>query len=104
VTFGDIRLDVPIRFNQSGMDCHCRGNDVVKGVGMDAKRFDHLSRVVGDQTDRRHMFKAVAGGALAAVGLSGLASSALGQDVGVASVGYKGDSCFDSTDCRRGLG
>jgi hypothetical protein len=85
------------------MDIHCRGKDLVKGAGVDEKRFDHLSRIVGDQTDRRHMFKAVAGSALAAVGLAGLARTALGEDVTTESRGYKGDSCFDSTDCRTGL-
>jgi len=85
------------------MDFHCRGKFVVKGVGMDEKRFDQLSRFVGDQTDRRHMLRAAAGSVLAAAGLVALARTALGEDVIAESRGYKGDPCDDSTDCRTGL-
>jgi hypothetical protein len=70
---------------------------------VDANRFDRLSRVVGEQTNRRNMLKAAAGGTLAVVGVGALRRSALGQDVIAESRGYKGDDCFDNSDCRRGL-
>jgi hypothetical protein len=70
---------------------------------VDANRFDRLSRSVGEQTNRRNMLKAAAGGTLALAGLGVLSRAALGQDVMAESRGYKGDDCFDNTDCRRGL-
>ena len=70
---------------------------------MDAKTFDRVARIVGDQTSRRKMFKAAAGSTLAVLGMSAVGRVALGQDVSTADTGFKGDSCDDSGDCRRGL-
>ncbi|MFN8591973.1 MAG: hypothetical protein U0031_10990 [Thermomicrobiales bacterium] len=64
---------------------------------MDPRRFDQLSRQVGRQTDRRTIFKTVAGGALALVGL-GAAQRQAG-----AVRGQEGDSCTSSGDCQTGL-
>jgi hypothetical protein len=70
---------------------------------MDANRFDALSRVVGEQTDRRGMIKAAAGGALALLGAGALSRVALGQEVGAESQGFDGDQCKKNSDCRKGL-
>ena len=48
---------------------------------MDAKTFDRVARIVGDQTSRRTMFKAAAGSTLAVLGMSAVGRVALGQDV-----------------------
>ena len=70
---------------------------------MDGKTFDRVARIVGDQTSRRTMFKAAAGSTLAVIGMSAVGRVALGQDVSTSATGFKGDSCDDSGDCRRGL-
>jgi hypothetical protein len=63
---------------------------------MDANRFDRLSRAVGDQMDRRGMFKAAAGGALGLLGLSVL-------DGDVSAKGFDGDRCKKNKNCGTGL-
>ena len=47
-------------------------NQCRKEHQMDDRRFDRLTRQVGQQTDRRAMFKTAAGGALSLVGLTAL--------------------------------
>ena len=70
---------------------------------MDGNRFDALSRVVAEQTDRRGMVKAAAGGALALLGTGVLGRAALGQEVSTESNGFDGDECKKNQDCRKGL-
>ena len=43
---------------------------------MDSTRFDRIARVVGEQTGRRGMLKAVAGSALAAMGFGAFTGGA----------------------------
>ena len=64
---------------------------------MDADRFDRLSREVARQADRRSLFKAVAGGAAALLGVAGLRREA------AAASGFEGDTCVDNADCGDGL-
>ena len=64
---------------------------------MDPKRFDRLARHVGDQSDRRHIVKVAASGALALLGLG--AARTRSQ----AASGRDGDSCSTSADCETGL-
>jgi hypothetical protein len=65
---------------------------------VDSIRFDRLSRVVGEQTDRRGMLKVAAGSALALTGLGAFVGGAL------ADQGYKGDDCSNNPDvCKSGL-
>ena len=64
---------------------------------MDARRFDRLSRHVGQQTDRRRMIKAAAGGALGLLSLGTLRREA------AAATGTEGDECVTNADCRTGL-
>jgi hypothetical protein len=66
---------------------------------LDGKRFDYLARALGEQTDRRGMAKAAAGGALALLGLGALGRNA----VTAASGGFDGDTCETNADCRKGL-
>jgi hypothetical protein len=70
---------------------------------VDDSRFDKLSRMVGEQTNRRGMLKTAAGGTLALVGLGALGRVALGQDVNAQSNGFEGDDCDNNNDCRKGL-
>lgn len=70
---------------------------------VDTNRFDSLTRAVGEQSNRRRMLKTAAGGTLAMLGLGAVSRVALGQDVGAESQGFKGDSCDDNKDCRKGL-
>ena len=70
---------------------------------MDANRFDSLSRSIGEQRNRRDMLKTAAAGTLAVAGLGAFGRAALGQAVSAESQGFKGDSCDDNDDCRRGL-
>ena len=70
---------------------------------MDHNRFDHLTRAVGEQTDRRRMLKTAAAGTLVALGMSSVSRVALGQDVTAEANGFEGDSCVDSSDCKKGL-
>lgn len=70
---------------------------------MDQNRFDTLTRHIGEQTDRRSMFKTAAAGTMALLGMGALGRVTLGQDVDAESNGFKGDKCDDDDDCRRGL-
>jgi hypothetical protein len=70
---------------------------------VDSNRFDHLARIVGEQTDRRRMLKVAAGSALAVAGLGALSRTALGEDVTTESNGFKGDPCDSNSDCKKGL-
>lgn len=70
---------------------------------MDGNRFDAFSRMVGEQTDRRGMVKAAAGGALALLGAGALGRGALGQEVTAESRGFDGDQCKKNSDCKKGL-
>lgn len=70
---------------------------------MDGNRFDALSRVVGQQSNRRGMAKAAAGRALALLGAGALGRAALGQEVAAESNGFDGDQCKKNNDCRKGL-
>src|SRR3954453_15059396 len=70
---------------------------------VDSNRFDNLARIVGEQTDRRRMLKVAAGSALAVAGLGALSRTALGEDVSAESNGFKGDSCENNSDCKKGL-
>lgn len=69
---------------------------------MDTNRFDNLSRLVGEQADRRRMLKTAAAGTLAMLGLGAVSRVALGQDVS-AEAGFEGQDCDSQDDCRRGL-
>jgi hypothetical protein len=64
---------------------------------MDANRFDHLSRQVGRQSDRRRMLKSIAGSALALVGVGAIQRRAGAQS------GREGSNCFSTADCETGL-
>ena len=64
---------------------------------MDAERFDRLSRQVARQSNRRGVFKAVAGGALAVLGVGAVRRSA------AAVSGANGDTCDSNADCGDGL-
>jgi len=69
---------------------------------VDSTRFDRISRVVGEQTDRRGMLKVVAGSALAAMGFGAFAGGAR------AETGFRGDSCSgcprnSGCFCKKGL-
>jgi hypothetical protein len=68
-----------------------------EGGAMDADRFDDLTRDVGEQTDRRGMFKAAVGGALGLLGLGAL------QETVLAGKGFKNDRCKKNSDCKKGL-
>ncbi|MDQ2654457.1 MAG: hypothetical protein M3Z20_15610 [Chloroflexota bacterium] len=69
---------------------------------MDTNRFDNISRMIGEQTDRRGMLKTAAGGALGVLGLGAVSRVALGQDV-EAEKGFKGQPCKRNKSCKRGL-
>lgn len=70
---------------------------------MDGKRFDYLTRSLGEQTDRRGMARAAAGGALALLGLGALGSEAFAKNNNNKSGGFEGDTCDTNSDCRKGL-
>lgn len=70
---------------------------------MDDVRFDDLSRSIGEQTDRRGMLKAAAGGTLALLGVGALGRAAAAQDVSAESNGFDGDKCKNNNDCKKGL-
>lgn len=73
---------------------------------MDANRFDNLSRLVGEQADRRRMLKTAAAGTLAMLGLGAVSRGALGQDTtdeARGGSGFEGDSCDSKDDCKKGL-
>ena len=64
---------------------------------MDPQRFDQMTRQVGTQTDRRHIVKSVASGALALLGLG------IVQSRTRAASGKDGDTCSTNADCETGL-
>ncbi|MFN8594041.1 MAG: hypothetical protein U0031_21515 [Thermomicrobiales bacterium] len=64
---------------------------------MDGEQFDDLSRSVGEETSRRGMIRAAAGGALGLLGIGVVAEEAL------AKKGYDGDKCKKNKDCLKGL-
>lgn len=64
---------------------------------MDPQRFDRFTREIGSRTDRRRVFRTVAAGALATLGLG-----TVGRRSRAAS-GKDGDSCSTSADCETGL-
>jgi hypothetical protein len=70
---------------------------------VDDRRFDRLSRTIGEQTDRRGMLKAAAGGTLALLGAGALGRAVAAQDVTVEAKGFKGDNCNNNNDCKKGL-
>ncbi|MFN8592297.1 MAG: hypothetical protein U0031_12630 [Thermomicrobiales bacterium] len=70
---------------------------------MDERRFDHLTRIISEQPDRRSMLKAASGGALAVLGASVLGRTADAQDVVAEGKGFKGSKCDDNNDCKKGL-
>jgi hypothetical protein len=63
---------------------------------MDDKRFDALSRMVGEQSSRRAAVKATVGGALGLLGLRVLDEDALGK-------GFDGQKCKKNKNCKTGL-
>jgi len=69
---------------------------------VDTNRFDNISRMIGEQTDRRGMLKTAAGGALGVLGLGAVTRVALGPDV-EAEKGFKGQPCKRNSTCKRGL-
>ena len=69
---------------------------VLEGAQMDANRFDALSRIVGEQANRRDALKATVGGALGLLGLTVLDEDALGK-------GYDGQKCKKNKNCKTGL-
>lgn len=70
---------------------------------MDERRFDDLTRTIGEQTDRRGMLKAATGGALGLLGLSALGRGAAAQEVSAEGKGFKGSKCDKSKECKKGL-
>lgn len=70
---------------------------------MDADRFDHMTRMLGEQRDRRGMVKAATGSALAVLGMGALGRAALGQEVSAEGKGFKGNKCDNNNDCKKGL-
>jgi hypothetical protein len=65
-----------------------RGNVVrSQEESMDANRFDDLSRMVGEDADRRGLLKAAAGGALGLLGIAALGGDALAK------------KCNNNNDC-----
>jgi hypothetical protein len=72
---------------------------------MDDKRFDYLTRQVGQQSDRRTMVKTAIGGTLALLGIGGLAQQgeARNRRNNNQQTGFEDDDCETSDDCRKGL-
>ncbi len=70
---------------------------------MDDKRFDYLTRRVGQQTDRRTMVKTAVGGTLALLGIGGLAGQSEARNNRSNRTGFEGDPCASSADCLEGL-
>lgn len=64
---------------------------------MDDKRFDRLTRKVGQQADRRTMFKTALVGTLTLVGFG-----AAGREADAQSE-REGSNCFTDADCGTGL-
>jgi hypothetical protein len=70
---------------------------------VDDKRFDSLTRQIGEQTDRRGMIKTAAGGALALLGVGALGRAALADDVEAEGKGFENQNCKKNKNCKRGL-
>ena len=73
---------------------------------MDDKRFDSLSRQVGQHADRRTMVKTALGGTLALLGLGGLGQPSEARNRrnnNGRRRGFEDDTCETSDDCRSGL-
>ena len=77
---------------------------------MDGKRFDYLTRQVGQQADRRTMVKTALGGSLALLGLGGLTQQSEARNNNnnkknrrANQTGYEDDPCATSDDCLQGL-
>ena len=70
---------------------------------MDDKRFDYLTRQVGQQADRRTMVKTALGGTLALLGLGGLTQQSEARNNRNPRTGYEDDPCATSDDCLQGL-
>lgn len=64
---------------------------------MDGDRFDSLSRSVGEETSRRGMLKAAAGGALGLLGLGAVSDGVW------AGKGFDGNKCKKNKNCGKGL-
>jgi hypothetical protein len=72
-------------------------------VQMDDKRFDYLTRQVGQQADRRTMVKTAVGGTLALLGLAGFAGQSEGKNNNSRRTGFKDDPCATNDECLQGL-
>ena len=77
---------------------------------MDDKRFDSLTRKVGQQANRRTMVKTAVGGTLALLGIGGLTQQSEARNNRKSSknrranqTGYEDDPCATSDDCLKGL-
>ena len=77
---------------------------------MDDKRFDSLTRQVGQQADRRTMVKTALGGALAVLGIGVLDQQGEARTRNKSrrnrrenETGYEGDECLTGDDCLTGL-
>jgi hypothetical protein len=82
---------------------------------VDDKRFDYLTRQVGQQADRRTMVKTALAGTLALLGLGGLSQQSEARNNRnnnnnnnkknrrANQTGYEDDPCATSDDCLKGL-
>src|SRR4051812_20717285 len=68
-------------------DLHVRSVVRIGGTVVEDARFDDMTRVLGQQSGRRSMFKAAAGGVLGLVGLSALSDGVLAK-------------CKNNSDCK----
>jgi hypothetical protein len=74
-----------------------------KEENVDSTRFDRISRVIGDQKNRRDMLKTAVGSALAIAGLGAVSQTVLGVTAD-ANKGYRGDDCRNNPGiCKQGL-
>lgn len=69
---------------------------------MDANRFDDLSRMVGEEADRRGLLKAAAGSALGLLGLAALGGEALARECRNNSDCKKDEKCKDKNNQGKG--
>jgi hypothetical protein len=70
---------------------------------LEDKRFDSLTRHVGQQTTRRTMVTTALGGVLALLGMGGLAQHGEARNKRHNRTGYEGDECATHDDCLKGL-
>ena len=81
---------------------------------MDDKRFDYLTRQVGQQSDRRTMVKTAVGGALALLGIGAVAGQSEARNRNNNNnnnnrnrrrnqTGYEDDPCASNEECLEGL-